>query len=113
MAESILMIRIMQKLEGKTNGDDQPPVTSRDLPWIDPPFTGRSGDLPGPWTSSLVAAIKVIPKPARMIKPVQSLTTHRSTPVLGKTMERMLVGRLQSQFDVEATDDAVYIHTAA
>ncbi|GBP98604.1 hypothetical protein EVAR_101078_1 [Eumeta japonica] len=34
MAESILMIRIMQKLEGKTNGDDQPPVTSEICPGL-------------------------------------------------------------------------------
>ncbi|GBP65861.1 RNA-directed DNA polymerase from mobile element jockey [Eumeta japonica] len=96
----------------QTNGDDRPPITSEDLPGMDPPFTGAEaaifrelglflamankclelGYFPRAWK---VAAIKVIPKPGKedYARP-KSYRPIGLLPVLGKTVERMLVGRL-------------------
>ncbi|GBP83805.1 Putative 115 kDa protein in type-1 retrotransposable element R1DM [Eumeta japonica] len=97
----------------QTDGDDRPPATSGDLPGVDPPFTGAEaaifrdlgvflamankclelGYFPRAWK---VAAIKVIPKPGKddYARP-KSYRPIGLLPVLGKTVERMLVGRLQ------------------
>ncbi|GBP24119.1 Retrovirus-related Pol polyprotein from type-1 retrotransposable element R1 [Eumeta japonica] len=122
----------------QTDGDDRPPVTSGDLPGVDPPFTGaefknalkafhprKASGIDG-FTSDIcqatifrdlgvflamankcleleyfprawkVAAIKVIPKPGKddYVRP-KSYRPIGLFPVLGKTLERMLVGRLQ------------------
>ncbi|GBP97782.1 Putative 115 kDa protein in type-1 retrotransposable element R1DM [Eumeta japonica] len=97
----------------RTDGSSQPPEASGDLPGVDPPFTGAEaaifrdlglflamankclelGYFPRAWK---VAAIKVIPKPGKedYARP-KSYRPIGLLPVLGKTVERMLVGRLQ------------------
>ncbi|GBP79447.1 RNA-directed DNA polymerase from mobile element jockey [Eumeta japonica] len=80
---SILTIRITRKSEGKPTGMIVHP---------------QLGICPGgpTFTGAEVAAIKVIPKPGKddYARP-ESYRPIGLLPVLGKTVERMLVGRLQ------------------
>ncbi|GBP87871.1 hypothetical protein EVAR_61625_1 [Eumeta japonica] len=71
-------MRIIRKSEGR--------LTFGDLPEVDPSFIG----------AEKLAAIKVIPRPGkdRHSRP-KSYRSVSQLPVLGKTMERMLVGRLE------------------
>ncbi|GBP00872.1 RNA-directed DNA polymerase from mobile element jockey [Eumeta japonica] len=89
---SILTIRIMRKSEGKPTGMIVHPQL-RDLPGWTHLYRAESWDTSPAWK---VAAIKVIPKPGKddYARP-KSYRPIGLLPVLGKTVERMLVGRLQ------------------
>ncbi|GBP97305.1 Retrovirus-related Pol polyprotein from type-1 retrotransposable element R1 [Eumeta japonica] len=78
----------------QTDGDDRPPATSGDLPGVDPPFTGAESWDTFPGLEG--GDHKGNPKPGKddYARP-KSYRHIGLLPVLGKTVERMLVGRLQ------------------
>ncbi|GBP96405.1 RNA-directed DNA polymerase from mobile element jockey [Eumeta japonica] len=105
----ILTIRIIRKSEGEPTGVVNHPKL-RGSARVDPPLPGlrlgchfrdlglflamankclELGYFPRAWK---VAAIKVIPKPGRKTARPKSYRPIGLLPVLGKTVERMLVG---------------------